>query len=108
MGGAEFEALWKRVVEDWDDERAHGAFLQHCKEHEILAEAATRYAGMRGDRERGANAQKRVEAVSVLAANALYATRTEATLRVPSWLVVSAAVFFGAMVLYVLVRLISG
>jgi len=60
MADAAFEALWKNVLDRWDEERAHGAFLEHCQVSDQLAEAAARYRGMKGDRERGAIAEKRL------------------------------------------------
>ena len=50
MASPELEALWKRVVDAWDDDEPHALFLRHCQESEQLGEAASRYAGMRGDR----------------------------------------------------------
>src|SRR5687767_13209929 len=76
MTDAAFEALWKNVLDHWDDDKAHGAFLEHCRSSGQLAEAAARYRGMTGDRERGAAAQKRLQGVAVLAMAALESTRT--------------------------------
>jgi hypothetical protein len=61
------DALWKKVVDHWKDDTSHAKFLQHCQTTEQLAEAAARYAGMRGDRDRGRVAEKRLEAVTVSA-----------------------------------------
>lgn len=76
MGDAAFEALWKNVLNRWEEERAHGAFLEHCQETNQLAEAAARYRGMKGDRERGAVAEKRLAGVAIVALAKLEATRT--------------------------------
>lgn len=70
------EALWKRVVDRWDDDDAHRGFLEHCAEHDRLPEAAARYRGMAGDRHRGATAEKRLAAVATLALAKLESTRT--------------------------------
>jgi len=40
MVDATFEALWKSVLDGWDDERVHGAFLEYCQATDRLAEAA--------------------------------------------------------------------
>ncbi len=61
------EALWKQVVEDWDNDKAHAAYLEHCNAKNRLAEAASRYRGMAGDRERGESSEKRLQAVLALA-----------------------------------------
>jgi hypothetical protein len=76
MADAAFEALWKNVLDRWDEERAHGAFLEHCQVKSQLAEAAARYRGMKGDRERGAVAEKRLAGVAIVALAKLEATRT--------------------------------
>jgi hypothetical protein len=104
MGSPELEALWKKVVDDWESDAPHTSFLRHCQETEQLGEAATRYAGMRGDRERGPAAVKRLEAVAILATSSLVATRGPRPEGLPRWLVLVTAVFFGAMVLYVFAR----
>jgi hypothetical protein len=76
MADAAFEALWKNVLDRWDDERAHGAFLEHCQITDQLAEAAARYRGMKGDRERGAVAEKRLAGVAIVALAKLEASRS--------------------------------
>ena len=76
MADTAFEALWKNVLDRWDDERAHGAFLEHCQATDQLAEAAARYRGMKGDRERGAVAEKRLAGVAIVALAKLEATRS--------------------------------
>ncbi|HTA91461.1 MAG TPA: hypothetical protein VK745_17875 [Polyangiaceae bacterium] len=72
-----FETLWKNVLDHWDDERAHGVFLEHCQVTDQLAEAAARYRGMKGDSERGALADKRLAGVAIVALAKLEATRTQ-------------------------------
>lgn len=72
------EALWKRVVDGWDDDAAHRTFLEHCAEEDRLPEAAARYRGMKGDRDRGPAAEKRLAAVAALAVAKLESTRTSA------------------------------
>jgi hypothetical protein len=76
MADSAFEALWKNVLDHWDEERAHGAFLEHCQATDQLAEAAARYRGMKGDRERGAAAEKRLAGVAIVALAKLEATRS--------------------------------
>jgi hypothetical protein len=72
------EALWKNVVDRWDDDMAHGAFLDHCQATDQLVEAAVRYRGMAGDRERSDSAKKRLEGVAILAMAKLEQARTPA------------------------------
>src|SRR6478735_3373571 len=78
MADAAFEALWKSVLDRWQDERAHGAFLEYCQHTDQLAEAAARYRGMKGDRERSAIAEKRLAGVAIVALAKLHATRSPA------------------------------
>ena len=77
MADLAFDALWKNVLDRWDDDRAHGAFLEHCQATDQLAEAAARYRGMKGDRERSAVAEKRLAGVAIVALAKLEATRTQ-------------------------------
>lgn len=71
------EALWKNALDNWDKDAAHHAFLDFCQSHEALDEAAVRYGGMKGDRDRGAGAEKRLAAVLMLAMSKLEVTRSE-------------------------------
>jgi hypothetical protein len=76
MADAAFEALWKSVLDRWGEERAHSAFLEYCATTEQLAEAAARYRGMKGDRDRSQVAEKRLNGIAVLALAKLEATRS--------------------------------
>jgi hypothetical protein len=69
------EALWKNVLTNWENDAAHHAFLDHCQRHEALDEAAVRYGGMKGDRDRGPGAEKRLTAVLMLAMSKLEVSR---------------------------------
>jgi hypothetical protein len=69
------EALWKRVVDAWEDEAAHAAFLEHCRRAERLVEAAVRYRGMVGDHARSAVAKKKLDQVLILAMTELDLSR---------------------------------
>ena len=89
MADAAFEALWKNVLDHWQDERAHGAFLELCQATDQLAEAAARYRGMKGDRDRSAMAEKRLAGIAIVALAKLHATRSPAPApgrRIGNWL----------------------
>lgn len=73
------EALWKRVLDDWEDERAHGAFIEYCQNNDELLEGAVRYRGMSGDHVRGESAEKRLKAIALLAIAGLESQRTPET-----------------------------
>jgi len=70
------EANWKAVLDDWENDATHGAFLQYCDHSDQLLEAAVRYRGMAGDRHRGPSAEKKLAAISLLAVAKLEAART--------------------------------
>ena len=70
------EDLWKKVLDEWDDDRVHGAFLEYCQTTDRLVEAAVRYRGMAGDRERAEAAKKRLQGVAILAMAKLESSRT--------------------------------
>jgi hypothetical protein len=106
MVDSTLELLWKHVVDHWDEDAAHAVFLQHCQATEQLAEAAARYAGMRGDRDRGEAAKKRLEAVTVLATSALIASRAAPPRRLPSWVAAAVLALFGAAAGYVMLRML--
>jgi hypothetical protein len=78
MADPELLALWKKVVDRWEDEQAHAAFLEHCRATDQLVEAAVRYRGMAGDRDRSEAAQRRLQGVTALALAELEASRTPA------------------------------
>jgi hypothetical protein len=104
MVDATLEALWKNVVDHWEEDAPHAVFLQHCQATEQLAEAAARYAGMRGDRDRGEAAKKRLEAVTVLATSSLIASRAAPPRGLPSWAAAALLALLGAAGGYVLLR----
>ena len=70
------EALWKKTLDDFDDESAHAAFLDHCQATRQLLEAAIRYRGMAGDHVRGRIAERRLAAIAALALADLETERT--------------------------------
>ncbi len=77
MTDAVLDALWKKVLDDWENEAAHGAFIEHCEATGQLLEAAVRYRGMAGDHARGAVADKRLKAIALLAIAGMESERSE-------------------------------
>jgi hypothetical protein len=100
------EALWKHVVDHWDNDAAHHAFLDYCHSHEALDEAAVRYRGMKGDRERGPGAEKRLTAVLMLAMSKLQVSRSEPKAASSSWILLGLILFFLGGSLLVLMYLL--
>ena len=95
------EALWAHVLDHWQDEQAHAAFLQQCDHLNQLAEAATRYRGMTGDRTRAEVAEKKLKAVAVLAMAKLESHRTPPSEGHPVLVTVLALLLVGAAALAV-------
>jgi hypothetical protein len=104
MSDPTLETLWKNVVDNWNNDAAHATFLQHCQSTEQLAEAAARYAGMRGDRDRSESAKKRLDAVTLLATTSLLSSRADPVPTLPKWFTVAVLIVFSAMGGYVLLR----
>ena len=75
------DALWHQVLSRWDESDAHAAFLRAAQESGRLANAAMRYRGMSGDRERGAVAEAQLATITALALASLESARTEAPSR---------------------------
>ena len=85
MLDAALEALWKQVVDNWDDDKPHGAFLEHCRVNDRLVEAAVRYRGMKGDHARGAVAEKKLQTIAALALTRLEVERSPAVGKSRNW-----------------------
>lgn len=71
------EALWKQVLDAWEDDATHNAFLEYCRARDQLVEAAVRYRGMAGDHSRAVIAEKKLKAVALLAMTKLEVSRSE-------------------------------
>jgi hypothetical protein len=73
---AALDTLWRHALDHWEDEAAHRAFLEYCREHDQLVEAAVRYRGMKGDHQRGPLAEKKLVAITALALTRLESARS--------------------------------
>ncbi len=108
------DVLWNQVLERWDEEKRHQAFLQYCVERRALAEAARRYrvvaeipplteASAREEKDESPyraaagnkeDAQRRLASIALLAVGALDAERTTPSAsRIHAGLRVFAALF---------------
>jgi hypothetical protein len=91
------ETLWKHVLDHWDEEAAHRAFLEHCRVQDALVEAAVRYRGMKADRTKGPLAEKKLAAIAMLAMTKLEVLRTqERPRRIPAVGIALVVAFLGA------------
>lgn len=92
---AVFEALWKRVLEAWDDDKPHGAALSYALEKQKLPDIAGRYRKLMEDPEKGPRAKKKIDGIVVAATQMLIATKTPVREKVPwQWTASVAAVCF--------------
>lgn len=104
------EALWSKVLEQWDDDARHAAFIAHCRLHRDLGAAAKRYRAIaegdeayRSQAERAVDAKKRLNGITSLALIELQASATtpDQLTRPKRWVGVIAVAFalFAALVL---------
>ena len=84
------EALWKRVMEAWDDEKPHAALLEHAMREQQLPEVAGRYRALVDDPDRGALAKKKLDGIVLAATQMLMAMKTPQAGKVPLGITLSA------------------
>jgi hypothetical protein len=89
-----FDALWKRVLEAWDDDKPHQAALQYALDNGMLPEIAGRYRKLKDDPEKSARAQRKIDGIVVAATQMMLATKTPPATKVPWQWTASAAVMF--------------
>lgn len=107
MADAELEALWATVTEHWDQAKAHDAFLQRAHDSGQLGQAAAKYRLMLEDPARRELAQKRLNAVAILAMQTLDAHRSTPVRKLPRWLVASAALSCAGGIAWLLYAIFS-
>lgn len=103
---AVFNALWKRVLDAWDDEKPHQLALTYALEHEMLPEIAGRYRKLIDDPDKGPRAKKKIDAIVVAATQLLLATKTPPREKVPWQWTASAAVFFFVVVAFLAYKIL--
>ena len=86
-----FNALWSRVLERWEDDRAHTAIVELALRTGELPELAGRYRALANDPQRGAVAKRQLDAVVGAATTLLWSTKTPAPGKVPVPMLLSAA-----------------
>lgn len=74
-----FEILWEHVLDNWEDDKAHLAFLEHCREHDKLLPAAKRYRPLRERQSYRAQAEKHLKGITILAMAKMEQSRTTQT-----------------------------
>lgn len=89
-----FEALWKRALEAWDDDKPHAALLEHALKNERLPDLAGRYRALKDDPEKGTRAQKKIDGIVVAATQMLMATKSPERTKTPWQWTAAAALMF--------------
>lgn len=101
-----FEALWKRCLEAWEDDKPHAAILEHSLKSEKLPDLAGRYRKLKDDPEKGARAQKKIDGIVVAATQMLMATKTPAVTKTPWQWTAAAVAFFVIVISYLVYALV--
>jgi hypothetical protein len=91
------EALWMRVVEDWDNDKAHAALLDHAMRTRALPEIAGRYRAFASDPAKAELAQKKITVIMTAATEMLISMRTPRPGKVPLPITLSAVAICLAM-----------
>jgi hypothetical protein len=87
---AVLEALWKRVLDAWDDEKTHAALIEHAMRAQRLPETAGRYRALIDDPDKGAVAKRKLDAIVLAATQMLMAMKTPKPGKVPLPITLSA------------------
>ncbi len=100
-GDPVFEAMWAKVMDDWDDDKIHGAILEYSVNGERLPDLAGRYRALKDDPLKGERAKKRLDAIVLAATSLMMSMRTPANTSIPLSITLSVAGLFFAAVAFV-------
>ena len=100
-----FDLLWQRTLEAWDDDKPHQAMLEHALKSEKLPDLAGRYRALKDDPEKGARAQKKIDALVLAATQMMMATKTPPRTKTPWQWTASAALMFAIVCAYLFYQL---
>jgi len=103
---AVFEALWKRCLEAWDEDKPHNAILEHALTSEKLPDLAGRYRDLKDDELKGPRANKRIDAIVIAATQMMMATKTPVRTKTPWQWSAAAAGFFIVVISYLAYALV--
>jgi len=84
------DALWRRVLEAWDDDKTHAAALDHAMRAEQLPELAGRYRALVDDPDKGALAKKKLDGIVLAATQMLMSMKTPKPGKTPLPITLSA------------------
>ena len=102
-----FDALWKRVLEAWDDDKPHQAALSYAIEKQMLPTIAGRYRKLFDDPEKGERAKKKIDAIVTAATQMLFATKTPPREKIPWQWTASVAVVMGLVVAFLAYKIFA-
>lgn len=88
-----FDALWKRVIEQWDDDKPHQAILKFAIDTQRLPDLAGRYRKLKDDPTKAARAQKKIDGIVVAATQMLMSMKTPPRPKMPWQWTASFALF---------------
>ena len=100
-----FEALWRRVVDAWDDDKTHRALLEYAVRAEQLPEAAGRYRALSSDPEKAERAKRQMDAIVNTATQMMFAMKTPplpGTPRSVTWAVAAVCAIVLTWIAYVI------
>ena len=100
-----FEALWTRILEAWDDDKAHAAMLDHALREQRLPDLAGRYRALVDDADKGELAKKKLALIVLAATNLLYAMKPTETAKISRGITIAAALVSGLLIGYVAWRM---
>ncbi len=99
-----FETLWARVLEDWTNEKTHGAFLEFVIREKMLPDAAGRYRAIKDEGgDRSPLAKKKIDAIVIAATQMLTEAKTPPPEKNNRWMTVFAFIV-SVILLFVLAR----
>jgi hypothetical protein len=100
-----FEALWARILEAWDDDKAHGALLEHALREQRLPELAGRYRALENDPDKGERAKKKLALIVVAATNLLQVMKGPDTGNITRGVTIVATIVSALLIGYVAWRM---
>ena len=102
-----FEALWRRVLEAWDEDKPHQAILEHSLKSEKLPDLAGRYREIKErDAAKRERAQKKIDGIVLAATQMLMAMKTPPRTKTPWQWTASAAAIFAIVITYLVYAVI--
>jgi len=101
-----FEALWSRVLEAWDDDKTHGAILDHALREQRLPELAGRYRALESDAAKAEVAKKKLALIVIAATNMLQSLKGPETAKISRGVTIVATIVSGLLIGYVAYRML--